>query len=77
MLRVDGDERSWWLHLLDAPTSAPLWPHSIIKDKLTLDRLSDDDYRWTDHFEVRFDLKFMYKEKCHDYFIDSGTFTIR
>lgn len=52
ILRVDDDERSWWLSLLDAPTSAPLWPHPLYNFRFTPDKLSDDEYRWDHHFEV-------------------------
>jgi len=52
VLRVDDDERSWWLHLLDAPTDAPAWPRSF--ERKTHDKLSDEDYRWHANFEVIF-----------------------
>lgn len=53
-LRVDDDERSWWLHLLDAPTSAPMWPHAFYKSgRVTPDKLSDEDFRWRSHFEAK------------------------
>ena len=53
VLRVDGDERSWWLSLLDAPTSAPMWPHPLYHDRITPEKLSDDGDHW-DHFKVKF-----------------------
>ena len=54
VLRVDGDERNWWLSLLDAPTSAPMWPHPLYHDRITPEKLSDEGYRWDHHFEVIF-----------------------
>ncbi|XP_046637973.1 triokinase/FMN cyclase-like [Daphnia pulicaria] len=51
-LRVDEDERSWWLSLLDAPTSAPMWPHPLYHDRITPEKLSDDVDHW-DHIKHR------------------------
>ena len=54
-LRVDEDERSWWLHLIDAPTTAPMWPSAAFykSGRITPDKLSDEDYRWKSHFEAK------------------------
>lgn len=52
VLRVDEDWRSWWLTLLDAPTSAPLWPHPLYHDRITPERLSDEDYLGGNEFGV-------------------------
>ena len=55
VLRVDDDEHSWWLSLLDAPTTAPGWPYPMIKHSVASgEKLSDDDYRWNGNFEVHF-----------------------
>uniref|UniRef100_A0A0P4ZC34 Triokinase/FMN cyclase n=1 Tax=Daphnia magna TaxID=35525 RepID=A0A0P4ZC34_9CRUS len=53
VLRVDEDWRSWWLTLLDAPTSAPLWPHPLYHDRITPERLSDEDYLGGNEFGKR------------------------
>jgi triose/dihydroxyacetone kinase / FAD-AMP lyase (cyclizing) len=55
VLRVDEDERSWWLSLLDAPTSAPMWPHPLYHDRITPEKLLDDVDHW-DHTKVVLDL---------------------
>ena len=52
MLRVDEDVRSWWLDLLDAPTSAPAWPKSVFVGRHNPDKIDDEEFKFHAHFEV-------------------------
>jgi len=56
LLCVDGD-RHRWLDLLDAPTSAPMWPHrhSTSHDprRNTPEKVDDSAYRWHADFQKR------------------------
>lgn len=53
MLRVDEDVRSWWLDLLDAPTSAPAWPKSVFVARHNPDKIDDDEFKFHAHFDVK------------------------
>ena len=51
LMQIDPKNNEW-LNLLDAPTSAPAWPHSYSAPQLTSIVTDDSEYCWRGDFQV-------------------------
>lgn len=51
LLRIDPKHNDW-LNLLDAPTSAAMWPHSYSPPQLKSIVTDDSEYCWRGDFQV-------------------------